>query len=70
MLKNFGLMAFEEEIPRQPSITDCVVWLLVATLMQIYNVQEQAGQIQLQFVEKKEHHCSVCAWLSTCLYLE
>ena len=42
-LKSFGLIVFAEEISRQPSV-DCVVWLLVASLMQIFNVKEQAEQ--------------------------
>ena len=43
-LKSFRVMALAEEISRQPSI-DCVVWLLVASLMQIYN-EKKHGKIQ------------------------
>jgi hypothetical protein len=42
-LKNFALMSLAEEIVRHPTI-DCVVWLLVATLMYMYNEKEQARQ--------------------------
>jgi hypothetical protein len=44
--KTFGLMALAEEILRLP-IIDCVTWLLVITLMQIYNVKEQVGQREI-----------------------
>jgi hypothetical protein len=39
-LKSFGLISFAEEISRQPNI-DSVTWLVVITLMQIYNEKEQ-----------------------------
>jgi len=40
-LKSFGLTL--AEISRQPSI-ECIAWLLVAILMQIYNEKEQVEQ--------------------------
>ena len=60
-LKNFALMSLAEEIVRHPTI-DCVVWLLVATLMQIYNEKEEAGQTEMQngqFEERPEAECIV-----------
>ena len=42
-MKSFGLMVLAEEILRQPSIY-CATWLLVASLIQIYNEKEQTGQ--------------------------
>lgn len=42
-----------EEISRQPSI-DCVTWLLVVPLMQIYNEKEHRGQEELQTVQFEE----------------
>ena len=53
-LKSFEIMELAEEISRQPSI-DSVMWLLVVTLMQIYNDKEQAeqGKIQNVPIEKK-----------------
>ena len=42
-LKSFGLMSLAEEISRQSSI-NCVMWLPVKTLVQIYNEKEEAGQ--------------------------
>ena len=42
--KSFRLMVLAEEISRQPSIIDCVMWSLVAILMQIYNKKNQAVQ--------------------------
>ena len=55
-MKNFGLNLLVEKISKQPSI-DSVVWLLVVTLMKIYNEEEQAEQGKLQNVkfEEKEH---------------
>jgi hypothetical protein len=56
-LKSFGLMTLAE-ISRQPNI-DSVLWLLVVTLMQIYNEKEQAehGKMQnVEFEEKKKEH--------------
>ena len=38
------------EISRQPNI-DSVLWLLVVTLMQIYNEKEQAEHGKMQNVE-------------------
>ena len=42
-----------EEISKQPSI-DSVVWLLVLTLMKIYNEKEQAEKIKVQNAEIKK----------------
>ena len=42
-LKNYELTALAEEISRQPS-DDCIGWLLVAILMQIYNEKGQNKQ--------------------------
>ena len=46
-LKNYELTALTGEISRQPSI-DHIDWLLVASLMQICNEQEQAEQGKTQ----------------------
>ena len=46
-------MALAEEISRQPSI-DSVMWLLVVTLMQIYNEEEQAEK------EKCKIYAKIC----------
>lgn len=51
-LKSFKLMALAEEISRQPSIY-CVLWLLVTSLMEIYNEKEQPIE------EKKNAKCTV-----------
>ena len=40
-VKDFGLILLGEEISKQPKI-DSVTWLLVVTLMKIYNEKEQA----------------------------
>ena len=40
-VKNFGLIPLAEEISKQPSI-DSVLWLLIVTLVKIYNEKEQA----------------------------
>jgi hypothetical protein len=42
-LKTFGLIMLAAEISRQPNM-DSVMWLLVFTIMQIYNEPEQAEQ--------------------------
>lgn len=42
-VKSFELIPLAEEISKQPSI-DSAVWLLVLTLMKIYNEKEQAEQ--------------------------
>ena len=51
VLKNLpgdkGLTVLLEEISRQPSI-DCVLWLLVVSLTQIYHGKEQVGQRETQ----------------------
>lgn len=41
--KSFGLVAFTEEITKQISI-DCAAWMLVDSLVQIFNKKEQAEQ--------------------------
>ena len=46
-LKSFGLMVLAKEVSRQASI-DSALWLLVVTLMQIYNEEEQAEQKKIQ----------------------
>jgi len=49
--KSFGLITkLAEKISEQPSI-DSVVWLLMFTLMKIYNEKEQAGQGKIQNVQ-------------------
>lgn len=46
-------MALAEGLSRWPR-ADCVVWLLLITLMQIYTENEQAGQRQnVEFEEKR-----------------
>ena len=54
-LKSRGITALAKEISRQPS-TGWVAWLLVATLLQIYNEKEQTekGKIQNVQLEEKE----------------
>lgn len=49
-LKSFGLISLTKETSEQPSI-DSVMWLLVVTLMKIYNEKEQAEQRKLQDVK-------------------
>lgn len=49
-LKSFRLISLAEEIS-----SNLAVWLLVITLLQVYNEKEQAGQKEIQniqFVEK------------------
>ena len=46
-------MVMAVEISRQHSI-ECVVWLLVFTLMKIYNEKEQAEQEKIQNVQFEE----------------
>lgn len=41
--KNFGFIALEEEILKQPSI-DCIMWVVVVTILKIYNERGQAEQ--------------------------
>lgn len=56
--KRFGLVALTKKTARQLSI-DCVVCLLVVTLMQIYNEKEQAGQGEVQNVQfEKKRECT------------
>lgn len=43
------------QIPKQPS-TDCVLWLLVITPVQIYNEKEQAGKKRNTQCTIKEEH--------------
>jgi hypothetical protein len=45
-LESFGLISLAEEISRYPN-NNFVTWLLVITLMKIYNKKEQAGQEQM-----------------------
>lgn len=52
-MKSFKFIPWAEEISKQPSI-DSVVWLLVLTLMKIYNEKNQAEQGILQNVKFKE----------------
>jgi hypothetical protein len=47
------LAALAEEISR-PSSIDCVAWLLVAVLMQIYNERRQAEQGKTLTIELQE----------------
>ena len=53
-LKSYGL-ALAEEISRKPGI-DCIVWLLVAMIIQIYNEREQAKQGKIQNVQFEKGH--------------
>lgn len=46
-MESFGLMALEEDISRHSSI-DCVICLLVNTLMQTYNEKEKTEQGKIQ----------------------
>lgn len=50
---SLGLISLAEEIFRQAAI-GFVVWLLVVTLMWVYNETEQAGQEEIQKVEFEE----------------
>ena len=52
-LKYFELMALAEETSRQPSI-DVVMWLLVATVIQISNVKLLVGQGKIQNVQSEK----------------
>ena len=52
-MKNFGLIPFAEEISKQSNIIS-VMWILVVTLMKIYNEKEQAEQGKLQNVKFEE----------------
>ena len=52
-LQIFGLTAFAGEISKQPSV-DCVLWLLMAVPIEIYNKNEQAKQGKLQNVQLEE----------------
>ena len=58
-LKSFEIMELAEEISRQPSI-DSVMWLLVVTLMQIYNDKEQAEQGKIQNVQIEKKRSNRC----------
>ena len=49
-LENLALTTLAERFFRQPS-TDCVAWLLVATLIQIYSEKEQVEQGKRQGVQ-------------------
>jgi hypothetical protein len=46
-------MASAEANSRQPR-TDSMVWLLVVSVIQIYNEKEQAGQVKIQNVQLEE----------------
>lgn len=46
-------MTLAEEISTQPSI-DCATWLLLITLMKIYEGKEQAEQEKVQNVQSEE----------------
>ena len=52
-LKSFGLIALAKEMSKQPS-NDSVMWLLVFTLMQIYNETEQSEQGKSQSIEDRK----------------
>ena len=45
-LNSNRLAALTEDISEQPCI-DCVMWFIVASLMQMYNEKEQAEQGQI-----------------------
>ena len=51
-LKGFELIAFAQDISKQHSV-DCVLWLSVDVLAQIYNGKEQ-GKIQNVQSRRKE----------------
>lgn len=42
-LRSFGLIPLAEEISKQASV-NCLMWLLVGKIMQIYNEKEKAEQ--------------------------
>ena len=52
-MKRFELIPLAEEISKEPSI-DIVVWVLVLTLIKVYNEKEQAEQRKLQNVQFEE----------------
>ena len=52
-MKSYGQIALAEDISKQTS-TDCVMWLLVASLMQICNQKEQAEQGKIQNIQLEE----------------
>lgn len=52
-------MALAEEISKQSGI-DSVMWLLVVSLMKIYNEREQAEQGKIQKVQFKEKRAPGC----------
>lgn len=52
-LESYELTILAEEVSRQPNI-DYIDWLLVATLVQIYNEKEEREQVKIQNVQVEE----------------
>ena len=53
-VKSFVFFPLAEEISKQPSI-DSVMWLLVLTLMKIYNEKEKAEQGKIANVRSEDN---------------
>ena len=53
-VKRFGLIPLAEKIISKQSSINSVLWLLVITLLKIYNGKEQAEQGKLQYVQFEE----------------
>lgn len=61
------LAALAQEISK-PSSIDCVTWLLVAILMQIYNEEEQVDQDHIQKVQfEKKRSPRLCNIVKSCV---
>ena len=54
-LKNYGLTALTDSIPKQPSI-DHAARLLLASLMQISHEREQADEEKIQNAQLQKEH--------------
>ena len=55
-LESYELTILAEEVSRQPNI-DYGDWLLVATLVQIYNEKEETEQVKILNVQVEEKRC-------------
>lgn len=51
---NFGLRELTDKISKQLSSSDCIVWLLVVAITQIYNEKEKVYQEKIQSAQIKE----------------
>ena len=61
-MKSFVLILLAEKISKQPSI-ESALWLLVLTLMKIFNKKEQAEKGKI-FEEKKQSRAGILIfWL-------